>query len=304
MEPILVAKKLMKKYGNFTAVNQIDFEVYPGECFGFLGPNGAGKTSTMRMISCFSPIAGGLLEVFEEDVRRNPRKIKAKIGLIPQENNLDYELSVFQNLTLYARYFDIPERESSQRAEELLRFFMLEEKRNARVQHLSGGMTRRLLIARALINNPKMLLLDEPTTGLDPQARHHVWHKLRQLKELGVTMILTTHYMEEASRLCDRLVIMNDGVVLAGGSPAQLIRQHVGEHVFEVKKNSYEPASLIQDLQKHSRNYQQIEDTVYVFAKDKLESEAILLNLKGIEHCSRPATLEDVFLKLTGKELE
>jgi lipooligosaccharide transport system ATP-binding protein len=225
-EMIIEARGLTKRYGDLIAVNGISFQVRRGECFGFLGPNGAGKTTTMRMIYGFSPLNDGDLSVFGLTVQREMREIKRRIGIAPQELSLDPDLRVTQNLLLYARYFDIPAKEARRRAEELLRFFHLEDKRGEPIDRLSGGMKRRLLIARSLINRPELLILDEPTTGLDPQSRHLMWDRLKSLREQGVTTVLTTHYMEEASELCDRIVVIDYGKIIEEGRPTDLIRKH------------------------------------------------------------------------------
>ncbi|MGH2675964.1 MAG: ABC transporter ATP-binding protein, partial [Actinomycetota bacterium] len=219
---VVVARDLAKRFGDFEAVRGVDFEVLERECFGFLGPNGAGKTTTMRMISCTSPPTAGELSVLGLPSSRG-RDIRRRMGVVPQENNLDEEVSVIENLLIYARYFDMGRRAARSAAEELLRFVALQDKRDWRIDRLSGGMKRRLLVARALINEPDLLILDEPTTGLDPQARHLVWEKLRSLKRQGVTLVLTTHYMDEAAQLCDRLVIMHEGRILIEGSPRELV---------------------------------------------------------------------------------
>jgi lipooligosaccharide transport system ATP-binding protein len=222
------AKDLTKDYNSFRAVDHIDFEISSAECFGFLGPNGAGKTTVMRMIYCFLPVTSGALTVLGLDVARQPSEIKAKTGVMPQENNLDPDLSVFENLVVYARYFDIPKKVSSDRARELLDFVELQEKAGFNIKNLSGGMRQRLLLARSLINNPEILILDEPTTGLDPHSRHAVWEKMGYLKSKGTTLILTTHYMEEAEKLCDRVAIMDSGKIVAIDSPANLMAIHGG----------------------------------------------------------------------------
>src|SRR5881396_2957886 len=227
----VLARGLTKRYAQMVAVREIDFEVRPNECFGFLGPNGAGKTTTMRMISCSAPPSGGELTVLGMRAWMDGRGIKRRMGVVPQENNLDEEVTVEENLVIYARYFDIPPRVARPRAQELLAFVALEEKKDMRIYALSGGMKRRLLIARSLMNEPELLILDEPTTGLDPQARHLVWEKLRSLKRQGVTLVMTTHYMEEASQLCDRLVIMHEGRILVEGSPRELIAAHTSSQV-------------------------------------------------------------------------
>ena len=225
---IVTAKGLVKEYGTLRAVDSIDFEIRRGEFFGFLGPNGAGKTSVMRVIYCFMPPTGGDVRVFEISVVENPRLIKMRIGVMPQENNLDPDLTVLENLIVYARYFDISRKESLPRALGLLDFVELSEKAKVKIEHLSGGMKHRLLLARSLINNPELLILDEPTTGLDPRSRHSVWDKLNMLKEKGTTLVLTTHYMEEAERLCDRVAIMDLGKIVAVDSPRNLVTEHGG----------------------------------------------------------------------------
>lgn len=225
-EAIVVARDLVKRYDGFTAVDGISFDVKKGECFGFLGPNGAGKTTTMRMIYGFSAPTAGTLEVFGLPVGKNTREIKSRIGIAPQEISLDPDLLVLQNLLIYANYFDIPKAEALRRADELLTFFHLLDKKKEKLDHLSGGMKRRLLVARALINKPEVLVLDEPTTGLDPQSRHDMWERVRDLKSQGVTTILTTHYMEEAEQLCDRIVLIDHGKIVERGSPKELIVKH------------------------------------------------------------------------------
>lgn len=225
-QPVVTARDLVKRYNGFTAVNGISFDVKKGECFGFLGPNGAGKTTTMRMIYGFSAPTEGSLEVFGLPVARNTRAIKGRIGIAPQEISLDPDLLVLQNLLIYASYFDIPSQEAKKRADELLSFFHLLDKKNEKLDHLSGGMKRRLLVARALINRPEVLVLDEPTTGLDPQSRHMMWERVRDLKSQGVTTILTTHYMEEAEQLCDRIVLIDHGKIVEEGSPKNLMAKH------------------------------------------------------------------------------
>ncbi|WP_341473971.1 ABC transporter ATP-binding protein [Desulfofundulus thermobenzoicus] len=231
---VVVAEKLTKEFNGRAAVRGIDFAVRARECFGFLGPNGAGKTTTVNMICCFSPVTSGRLTVLGMDVRKHPRQIKSRLGVVPQENNLDPDLKVLQNLLVYAGYFRLPAADARPRAMELLEFFDLADRAGERVDRLSGGMKRRLTIARALINNPEVVVLDEPTTGLDPQARHLVWQRLRRLKERGVTLLLTTHYLEEASQLCDRLVIMDQGEILEEGDPRGLVSRHIGREVVEV----------------------------------------------------------------------
>lgn len=315
--PVIVARGLRKSFGSFEAVSGIDFKINAGECFGFLGPNGAGKTSTMRMIYCFSPVSGGDLSVFDLPVQTGAREIKARLGVVPQDDNLDSYLTVEENLRLYAHYFDLPKIEIKHRVEELLEFFSLTEKRKKQMKELSGGMRRRLLIARALINRPDLLVLDEPTTGLDPQARHMIWQKLRALKSAGVSMVLTTHYMEEASQLCDRLVLMERGAIHAQGAPSDLIRQYVGQEVIEVRGT----LPVLKDLSEkivassHFKSEGQpqvvaelVGDILFLWLRaagqalwEKLWQE--FPQLQQLDFRRRPATLEDVFLKLTGREL-
>src|SRR5690348_2207116 len=235
MESLIRAQGLVKQFGDFTAVDGIDVEVRRGEAFGFLGPNGAGKSSTMRMIGCVSPPTDGVLRILGLDPRRDGPRIRAKLGVCPQLDNLDIELTVRENLTTYARFFGIARKEARRRADELLDFVQLSERADSKVEPLSGGMKRRLTIARALVNEPEMVLLDEPTTGLDPQARHLVWERLFRLKQQGVTLVLTTHYMDEAEQLCDRLVVMDGGRIVAEGSPRALIEQHSTREVVELR---------------------------------------------------------------------
>ena len=244
MEAVVKTENLTKQFKDFTAVDRISFYVQAGECFGFLGPNGAGKTSTIRMIYGFSPVTSGSLLVFGQDITTRHREIKARIGVCQQENNLDPDLSVWDNLQVYGRYFDLPAAVTRTRAEGLLEFMGLGHKRQAKIPELSGGMMRRLVLARALINNPELLILDEPTTGLDPQSRHQVWEKLWQLKAKGLCIVLTTHYMDEAEQICDRLVIMDHGRILVEGKPLDLIRQQIGGNVIEVDN----PGSALQDF--------------------------------------------------------
>ena len=234
-EPLIEARGLVKRFGEFTAVDDIDVEVHRGEAFGFLGPNGAGKSSTMRMIGCTSPVSAGTLRVFGLDPATHGQRIRARLGVVPQSDQLDNELTVAENLIIYGRYFDIPRAECKRRARELLEFVQLTERATSKVDPLSGGMKRRVTIARSLINEPELLLLDEPTTGLDPQARHVLWDRLYRLKQQGVTLVLTTHYMDEAEQLCDRLVVMDKGRIVAEGSPRDLIEAHSTREVLELR---------------------------------------------------------------------
>jgi lipooligosaccharide transport system ATP-binding protein len=306
MSEIISAQGLTKRFGELIAVDGIDLSVQEGECFGLLGPNGAGKTSTIRMITCVSPVTAGGLRVAGMDVQRDGRRIKARLGVVPQEENLDPDLTVWQNLVVYSRYFDIPQREARRRADEVLDLFQLQEKRNEIVDNLSGGMKRRLIIARALINEPRILVLDEPTTGLDPQARHMVWQKLRLLRAQGITMLLTTHYMDEAAHLCDRLVVMHLGRILADGRPAQLIEQHVGAQVLEVRVEDGARREAALDLlrARDSLRLELVEDIVYAFSPAQDWDGLIdALTPLGERVRLRDATLEDVFLELTGRGL-
>jgi lipooligosaccharide transport system ATP-binding protein len=300
MDPVISAENLTKRYGSLTAVDNISFSVSRGEMFGFLGPNGAGKTTTMKMIQCISPKSSGRLTVFDRDVDRHPREIKRSLGVLPQETNLDPDFTCFENLTNYARYFEIPKKEAGDRADELLSFVQLEEKRDVPIERLSGGMKRRLLLARALINNPQLLILDEPTIGLDPQGRHLIWEKLKALQGAGNTIVLTTHYLEEAERLCNRLVIMDDGKILVEGSPQDLVSTYVGSDILEVEHTS----PVVACLDDMNATYEIFGDIVQVHTTHPREVAKELF-----ERCNpgrvfaRPASLEDVFLKLTGRVL-
>jgi lipooligosaccharide transport system ATP-binding protein len=302
-EPV-VARELVKRYGAFTAVDGISFEVRDGECFGLLGPNGAGKSTTLKMICCTSPVTGGRLEVGGLDVGHNARKVKALLGVVPQDDNLDPDLSVRKNLEVYARYYGISSAEAGPQIDEALALFQLGERGKDRVDDLSGGMKRRLAIARALVHEPKILMLDEPTTGLDPQARHLVWQKLRLLKARGVTMILTTHYMDEAFQLCDRLVIMNRGKILTEGAPRDLIREHAGEGVLELRMDVNERAPLLAEIgQAEGVSVEEVEDIVYVFGAGAAATRLADAIDDPNRAFLRPGNLEDVFLRLTGRGL-
>jgi len=295
-----VAEDLVKRYGGFTAVDHVTFEVRQGEVFGFLGPNGAGKTTTMKMIQCVSPKTSGRLEVFSMDVEAHQREIKRRLGVVPQETNLDPDFSVYENLLVYARYFDIPREEASARAEDLLEFVQLQDKRDASIEKLSGGMKRRLILARALVNNPSLLILDEPTIGLDPQARHLIWEKLRSLQARGNTIVLTTHYMEEAQRLCDRLVIMDNGRIFVEGNPDALVRQYIGTSIVEAEAQP----RVLDCLRERGAKFDVWDNRVQVYTDRPREITAALLDSCKTERIfARPATLEDVFLKITGRSL-
>jgi len=305
-DAIVEAEGLRKRYGADEVVCGIDFAVAPRECFGVLGPNGAGKTTTIRMITCFSPLTAGRLEVFGLRVKpANHRTIKARIGLAPQEENLDPDLSVEMNLLIYASYFGIGRAEAETRVRELLAFVHMKDKARARIDTLSGGMKRRLILTRALINRPELLVLDEPTTGLDPQARHLVWERLRELKRGGVTMLLTTHYMEEAAQLCDRLVVMDRGRIIAEGTSAALIERHVGREAIEVFTGG-DPVRREHVLGLTRLVGGRVEvtgDAVVIHVNGQMDAPAMLAALAGEEFVHRRATLEDVFLTLTGREL-
>jgi lipooligosaccharide transport system ATP-binding protein len=300
-EVLIKARGLTKRYNGFLAVDHIDFDVFRGECVGFLGPNGAGKTTTVRMIYCFLPVSEGELSVAGMDVKSQEREIKGLIGVCPQEDNLDPDFSVVKNLQVYARYFGVPKEEAAKRAVELLKFFSLDEKRDASVMELSGGMKRRLVMARALVNKPKILLLDEPTTGLDPQGRHLVWDEIRSLRKQGVTIILTTHYMEEAEALCDRVFVVDNGKIIQGGVPHELIRQLAGEDVLEVEYDEAMVKTL--KLELPDAEVEVFGEQVRVFAKKHGVLEQIVKHFPDKTITVRNANLEDVFLKLTGRKL-
>jgi lipooligosaccharide transport system ATP-binding protein len=298
---IVKADGVRKKFDNFVAVDGISFHVLPGECFGILGPNGAGKTSTIRMIYGFSPLTGGSLQVFGLDISSKWRAIKSRIGVCQQENNLDPDLTVEQNLEVFARYFDMPKKQAHERARKLLEFIALDHRKDRTVTELSGGMMRRLVLARALINDPDLLILDEPTTGLDPQSRHQVWERLEELRSKGLSVLLTTHYMDEASRLCDRLVIMDRGHILVEGQPGDLIKKHVGQDVIEVA----EPGDRLRTyIKSESVPHEDLGHRLIVYGQETDKLFHTISNEYCEEGCIlRMATLEDVFLKLTGRGL-
>jgi lipooligosaccharide transport system ATP-binding protein len=301
----LVARDLKKSYNGFEAVKGVDFEVYPGECFGFLGPNGAGKTTTMKMIYGAVIPTEGELDVAGLDVSKHEREIKRRIGVVPQENNLDDYLKVRENLLVYGRYYDLPRKLALQRADALLEFVQLTEKADSRVEQLSGGMKRRLLIARALINDPEIVVLDEPTTGLDPQARHLVWDRLRALAAEGKTLLLTTHYMEEAARLCDRLVIMEGGLIIAEGSPRGLVEKYVSPQVLEFWAHPEDLERLRSMVEGASDAVERSGETLLAFTADgdRLMEEVRASGIEVENIVYRQAGLEDVFLRLTGRRL-
>lgn len=301
---IIEIRGVVKTFGPITAVAGVDMDIARGECFGLLGPNGAGKTSLVRMIVGVSPISQGSILVDGKDITREPRLIKAQLGVVPQEENLDPDLSVLDNLATFARYFDIPRDEARQRAVANLQLFELQDRQKSKIEELSGGMKRRLLIARALTNRPKILVLDEPTVGLDPQTKHLVWRKLRTLKSQGTTLLLCTQNMDEASFLCDRLAIMNDGRIVALGSPQELVRDLGGRQVVEVRVRSTERRDLVLSMMRQrSLQWQEIEETLYLFQGDGQELDQELVSELAIINQHVP-TLEDVFLKLTGRSLQ
>ena len=302
----LVGRGLKKSYGGFEAVKGVDFRISGGECFGFLGPNGAGKTTTMKMIYGAVIPTDGKLEVVGLDVRDHEREIKRRIGVVPQEDNLDEELRVRENLLIYGRYYDLPRKLILSRADELLDFMQLSEKVDSRVEELSGGMKRRLLIARALINDPELVVLDEPTTGLDPQARHLVWDRLRALTAEGKTLVLTTHYMEEAARLCDRLVIMEGGLIIAEGAPKDLVDEHVSPQVLEFRASSEALQELLPIVEDVSDAVERTGDEVvlvYTADADRLTERVRASGVEIDNTVYRQAGLEDVYLRLTGRSL-
>ena len=304
-DALVRARKLTKRFGSFTAVDAVDFDVRPGESFGFLGPNGAGKTSTMRMIACASPVTDGELSVIDMNPQTQAREIKARLGVVPQTDNLDTELTVRENLEMYARYFDIPGSVARSRADELLEFVQLYERAKDQVETLSGGMKRRLTIARALINEPDLIIFDEPTTGLDPQARHLLWDRLYRLKQRGATLIITTHYMDEAEQLCDRLVVMDKARIAAEGSPRELIDRYSTKEVLELRFGDAERAGLDGRLEGLAQRVEVLPDRTLLYTDDgeKTLDEVHQRNIAVQSALVRRASLEDVFLSLTGRSL-
>ena len=302
---LVVARGLVKRFGRFTAVDGVSFEIARGECFGFLGPNGAGKTSTMRMISCMSPVSGGTLRVLGMDPATEGTKIRARLGLVPQEDSLDLELTVLDNLVVYARYFDVPRAEARRRAADLLEFAQLSERAHDRVEPLSGGMKRRLTIARALMSQPDLMILDEPTTGLDPQARHLLWDRLYRLKQDGVTLVVTTHYMEEAEQLCDRLVIMDHGRIAAHGTPRELVERYSTREVVELRFATADDQAAALPLGELARRLEVLPDRMLLYVDDgeQILAEAERRGCSPVSGLVRRSTLEDVFLRLTGRSL-
>ncbi len=303
--PLIHARGLTKRFGEFTAVDGIDFDVATGESFGFLGPNGAGKTSTMRMVACVSPVTAGTLRILDLDPNLDGPRIRGRLGVVPQQDTLDTELSVKDNLVIYGRYFGLSRKEAGRRGDELLEFAQLTERANDKVEPLSGGMKRRLTIARALINEPSILLLDEPTTGLDPQARHLLWERLYRLKQRGVTLVLTTHYMDEAEQLCDRLVVMDKARIVAEGSPRQLIEAYSTREVTELRFPVGVQETLDGQLDGIGERIELLPDRVLVYSDDG-EAAAAAAHQRGLQPETvlvRRSSLEDVFLRLTGRSL-
>ncbi len=303
--PVITAANLVKKYKEFAAVDGISFEVSPGESFGLLGPNGAGKSTTMRMVGAVSTRTSGDLSILGMDPDQHGPEIRSQLGVVPQQDNLDTELRVRDNLMVYGRYFGLPRAVVSKRADALLEFAQLSEKSKAKVDDLSGGMKRRLTIARALINEPRILLLDEPTTGLDPQARHILWDRLFRLKEQGTTLVLTTHYMDEAEQLCDRIVVVDKGTIMAEGSPASLIRDHSSREVLEVRFGSERNATAAAELAGIGDRLEVLPDRILIYGSSGEEALVEVTNrgLEPITSLVRRSSLEDVFLRLTGRSL-
>jgi lipooligosaccharide transport system ATP-binding protein len=301
MDKTIEVRNLVKQFDGFTAVNDISFSVDRGEFFGLLGPNGAGKTTTIHMLYGLSPATRGELRLFGMDINIDWRKIKSRIGVCQQDNTLDPDLTVEQNLLVFAGYFAIPKKEAVERCEELLDFFALGHKKDAKVMELSGGMVRRLILARSLINRPELLILDEPTTGLDPQSRHQVWEKLEALKKAGLTVLITTHYMEEASRLCDRLVIVDHGKILVDGTPEDLINRHAGENIIEIEGPDQ---ALIEYVKEHDIEHDDLDRRLILYSPEGRNLNDTIRERFCNEKCIyRNSTLEDVFLRLTGREL-
>jgi lipooligosaccharide transport system ATP-binding protein len=299
MTPVIEAIDIKKNYGAFTAVDGVSFQVRPGECYGLLGPNGAGKTSIIRMMYGFSPISSGRMLLFGRDIEKDWRAIRSRIGVCQQGNTLDPDLSVEENLAIFAGYFSMPAARARARTEELMQLFALEKKRKAKVIELSGGLARRLMVARSLINEPELLILDEPTTGLDPQSRHLLWEKLMALRRSGVTLFLTTHYMEEAAHLCDRLMILDRGKIVAEDSPQSLIERYVEDSVIEIEGTN---EGLRQYLVKNRISHDVLDQRTIVYARNAV-GDYLRKNFCTEKCTFRAPTLEDVFLRLTGREL-
>lgn len=303
--PVIAASLLTKKYKDFAAVDGLSFEVAPGESFGLLGPNGAGKSTTMRMVGAVSTRTSGDLSILGLDPDANGPEIRSQLGVVPQQDNLDTELRVRDNLIVYGRYFGIGIAECGRRADELLEFAQLSDRKKSKVDDLSGGMKRRLTIARSLMNEPRILLLDEPTTGLDPQARHILWDRLFRLKEQGTTLVLTTHYMDEAEQLCDRLIVVDKGTIMAEGAPAELIRQYSTREVAELRFGSERNAEVAQLIAGVGERIEVLPDRILVYSEDgdAVLAEIARRGLHPITSLVRRSSLEDVFLRLTGRSL-
>ncbi len=304
-EALISARGLTKRYGDFTAVDAIDFDVAKGESFGLLGPNGAGKSTTMRIIAATSQRTSGTITILGRDPEEHGPQIRAHLGVVPQQDNLDTELTVTENLFIYGRYFGLSKKFIRTKIEELLEFAQLEEKRDVKVDALSGGMKRRLTIARALVSEPDILMLDEPTTGLDPQARHILWDRLFRLKELGVTLVITTHFMDEAEQLCDRLVVMDKGKIMAGGSPLELIKAYSTKEVLEVRFGSDRNKEIAPTLRAMCSRMEELPDRILMYVEDgeALLEEILNKKLHPTTSLVRRSSLEDVFLRLTGRTL-
>jgi lipooligosaccharide transport system ATP-binding protein len=303
--PVITAFSLTKRYKDLAAVDGLSFEVAPGESFGLLGPNGAGKSTTMRMVGAVSTRTSGELSILGLDPNSHGPEIRSQLGVVPQQDNLDMELRVRDNLIVYGRYFGIPRAVIAKKADELLEFAQLSDRAKSKVDDLSGGMKRRLTIARALVNDPKILLLDEPTTGLDPQARHILWDRLFRLKEQGTTLVLTTHYMDEAEQLCDRIVVVDKGMIMAEGTPASLIRDHSSREVLEVRFGSDRNAEVATKITGAGERIEVLPDRILIYSADG-EAELVKLTDAGftpITSLVRRSSLEDVFLRLTGRSL-
>lgn len=298
---IIEAKSLCKRFRDVVAVDGLDLEVEPGRCYGLVGPNGAGKTTTMKMIYCITEPTSGSLRVFDLDVISHPREIKARLGVVPQENNLDPDLSTSQNLKVYARYFGISKDVAASRCQELLEFMHLSDRADSPMPALSGGMKRRLILARALINDPELIILDEPTTGLDPQVRHLIWDRLLELKERGITLLLTTHYMDEAQKLCDEVLIMDEARSVDVGTPSELIRSHMRPYVLELRAERGRVADILSRF--GHLEHQSSGQNLYFYGNATEEFNGLYGAYPDVEHLLRPASLEDVFLKLTGREI-
>ena len=305
MTSLIFARSLTKTYGDFVAVDQINFEVRKGESFGLLGPNGAGKSTIMRMIGATLQRSSGELAVLGKDPEKFGPQIRAHLGVVPQQDNLDSELTVRENLYIYGRYFGLSKKFLTPKIQELLEFAQLEEKRDVKVEALSGGMKRRLTIARALVSEPEILMLDEPTTGLDPQARHILWDRLFRLKEMGVTLLLTTHFMDEAEQLCQRLIVMDKGKIMAEDSPAELIRKYVTKEVLELRFGSDKNSLYVNQLRQKCDRIEQLPDRILLYTNDgeTLLTEIVGSGLHPITSLVRRSSLEDVFLRLTGRSL-